>query len=238
MRYFILLILLSIKSFAQEVHCTLPFYPTGAIVHHSYFDLQYSEQHEQALWVAYKLTPGHLIKNVKRSNKFKTDPKVKTGSASLADYKASGYDRGHLAPAGSMTFNKTAMDESFYMSNMSPQLPGFNRGIWKKLETKVREWTKVSDSLYVVSGPVLKNITKTIGANKVAVPKAYYKVLLQFKNGKVKTCAYLLPNEKSNKDLKHFICSINKIETIIGIDFNKNLDDNVEYELEHHYVEF
>ncbi len=107
MRYFIPLVPLFVHSFTQEVRCTLPFYPTGAIVHHSYFDLQYSETHEQALWVAYKLAPGHLIKNAKRSNKFKADLKVTTSSASLTDYKANGYDRGHLAPAGSMILTTT-----------------------------------------------------------------------------------------------------------------------------------
>nr|WP_320119464.1 DNA/RNA non-specific endonuclease [uncultured Marinifilum sp.] len=84
-----------------------------------------------------------------RKNKFKEDPAVKTGSAKLIDYKGSGYDRGHLCPAAAMKNSNLAMSESFYMSNMSPQAPAFNRGKWKSLESKVRKLTIENDSLYV-----------------------------------------------------------------------------------------
>jgi endonuclease G len=81
-----------------------------------------------------------------RTNDFREDYKVTTGSASLSDFKGSGYDRGHLAPAGDMKWSSTAMSESFYMSNMSPQKPGFNRGIWKKLESRKLPWFSRSTS--------------------------------------------------------------------------------------------
>ena len=111
----------------------------GQIVHHANYTLQYNEEHEQASWVAYRLTSHHLQNpSTKRKDNFRSDPKVKTGSATLSDYKGSGYDRGHLAPAADFKWSSTAMSESFYMSNMSPQVPGFNRGIWKKLESKIR----------------------------------------------------------------------------------------------------
>jgi endonuclease G len=91
----------------------------------------------------------------KRKDNFRSDPKVKTGSAALSDYKGSGYDRGHLAPAADFKWSATAMSESFYMSNMSPQVPGFNRGIWKNIESTVRNWAVENDEIYIVTGPVL-----------------------------------------------------------------------------------
>ena len=90
------------------------------------YALGYSEKYEQPLWVSYKLTKNETQSKVaKRTNRFKSDPKVTTKSASLKDYRKSGYDRGHLAPAGDMAWSKQAMNESFYLSNMSPQLPRF-----------------------------------------------------------------------------------------------------------------
>jgi len=111
------------------------------IVEHSAYSLGYNEDHDQATWVAYTLTGAQATSKLyERTDIFRDDPAVVTGSATLADYKGSGYDRGHLAPARDMTWSRTAMSESFYMSNMSPQIPGFNRGIWKQLESQVRQY--------------------------------------------------------------------------------------------------
>lgn len=110
------------------------------VVKHTYYSLEYSETHEQALWVYYTLTPNYINGTAKRKDNFKSDPRIATGSAALSDYKGSGYDRGHLCPAAAMKINQSAMDDSFYMSNMSPQEPSFNRGRWKQLEEQVRNW--------------------------------------------------------------------------------------------------
>lgn len=111
---------------------------SNQIIKHVAYTLKYNEIYEQADWVIYLLTAEEVKGTILRSDNFRTDTKVKTGSASLTDYRGSGYDRGHLAPAGDMKWSKTAMSESFYMSNMSPQKPGFNRGIWRSLESLVR----------------------------------------------------------------------------------------------------
>jgi endonuclease G, mitochondrial len=124
----------------------------GEIVSHSAIILAYNEEHEQAHWVSYKLTSQMLKGAAKRTDKFKEDPKVSTKSASPTDYRLSGYDRGHLAPAGDFTYDATAMAESFYMSNMSPQIPSFNRGIWKKLEDQVRFWAKENEKSILSPG--------------------------------------------------------------------------------------
>ena len=235
----ILFILFFSASFAQTPDKTTPqgfdFYPTSTynqIVFHTYYALSYSEKDEQAEWVAYKLTSKNFNANIKRTNNFKADKWVKTESAQLSDYYKSGYDRGHLAPAGSMKIDKTSMSESFFMSNMSPQKPGFNRGIWKRIEEKVRYWTEINDSIFVVTGPILDNPLGSIGENKVTIPRAYYKTLLGYKNGKAKGLAFVISNEKSNASLYKFVTSIDNVEEITGIDFYHNIDnktqDNVE----------
>ena len=205
---------------------------TNQVVHHTYYCLSYSEKDEQSEWVAYKITSRNIDGNVKRKNNFKADKKVTTESAQLSDYKGSGFDRGHLAPAGSMKINKTSMSESFFMSNMSPQNPSFNRGIWKRLEGKVRYWTEYNDSVFVVSGPILDNPLGTIGKNKVTIPRAYYKTLLGYKNGKAKGLAFIMPNEKSDQSLYKYVVSINEVEEVTGIDFYHKIDKDVQEEVE------
>jgi len=132
---------------AQEF---VPVSGNGQLVRHAHYSLSYSEAHEQAEWVYYELTSSEARNNsYDRSDNFREDGEVRTGSASLADYRGSGYDRGYLAPAGDMAFSSTGMSESFYMSNMSPQHPSFNRGIWKQLESLVRAWATEKSVLYV-----------------------------------------------------------------------------------------
>lgn len=202
------------------------------IVNHIKYSFSYSENDEQPEWVAYKLFPNSINDDVKRKDNFRNDLKVITGSASIKDYKKSGYDRGHLAPAKTMSFSPETMSESFYMSNMSPQNPSFNRGIWKKLEGKVRNWISISDSLYVVTGPVLKDSLGFIGGNRVTVPRAYYKSIIRFKNNEMFGIGFLLKNEKSSRDLKSFSVSIDSIEKITGLDFFENLTDAIQNKIE------
>jgi endonuclease G, mitochondrial len=145
----------------------LPTSTTHEIVKHSYYTLSYSKKNEQAEWVAYLLTRSMITGQSERTENFRPDPSVPSGSAQLVDYKNSGYDRGHLCPAGDMTFSNQAMSETFYLSNMSPQTPAFNRGIWKNLESLVREWAKEDDSIFVVTGGILKDSKGTIGPDRV-----------------------------------------------------------------------
>ena len=140
---------------------------SGVIIHHSGYSFEYSEKHEQARWVAYQLTASETHPIVGRSNHFIPDDHVATGTATESDYKGSGYDRGHLAPAADMEWSETAMRESFYFSNMSPQVKGFNEGIWKKLEEQVRDWAALYDTLYVVTAGVLNDSLRNIGPHHV-----------------------------------------------------------------------
>ncbi|MBK7212095.1 MAG: DNA/RNA non-specific endonuclease [Bacteroidales bacterium] len=203
-----------------------------AIIKHTGYTLSYNEEYEQANWVAYELTKEETKKAVERSNKFKPDPLVKTGSARDEDYLSSGYDRGHLAPAADMSWSAKTMTESFFYSNMSPQEQTFNRGIWKKLEEQVREWAIQNGEIYVVTGPVLVPGLKTIGPNKVGVPKAYYKVILDYSLPDVKAIAFVMPNEASDKSLQSFVVSIDNVEKITGLDFFPLLPDKQENTIE------
>lgn len=189
------------------------------VTFHSGFSLLYSEKHEQAYWVAYELTREKTIKKVERTNRFKPDPTIETGTAHHSDYTNSGYDRGHLAPAADMSWSQQSMEESFYFSNISPQLPNFNRGIWKKLEELVRKWAKENEAIYVVTGPVLQENLPTIGANNVSVPNFYYKVILDYTEPNLKGVGFIIPNKASTKTLSYFAVTIDSVEKFTGINF-------------------
>jgi endonuclease G, mitochondrial len=228
--FILLLLLTTLSIIAQAIE--IPAYE-GIIIEKNNYTLHYNEKFEQADWVAYELTKSEVLGSTRRKDSFKVDPAVKTGSATLSDYKGSGYDRGHLAPAADMKMSSESMGESFYMSNMSPQVPEFNRGIWAKLESTVRTWAVDNDSLYIDSGPVLtKAYYPTIGANKVAVPDFYYKVVLDYTGDEVKAIGFILPNKKSTKDLQDYAVTVDEVESITGLDFYPGLDDSIESALE------
>lgn len=199
--------------------------PGDTIISHTGYSFLYNEPHEQACWVAYELTKEKTDKLFDRTDKFVPDPKVKTGTATNKDYAGSGYDRGHLAPAADMGWSSTAMAESFYYSNMSPQEPSFNRGIWKKLEELVRTWAIENDTIYIVTGPVLTDGLPTIGANNVSIPNYYYKVILDYSDPDIKGIGFIIPNTGSNEPLQHFAVSIDSVEKFTGIDFFPQLPD-------------
>ncbi len=196
------------------------------------FTLQYNELHEQADWVAYQLTRDEVLGELKRKDHFRSDKQVLSGSASLKDYSRSGYDRGHLAPAADMKWDKDAMNESFLFSNMSPQIKTFNRGIWKRLEAIIRTFAVNNEAIFVVTGPVLHEGLKTIGANKVSVPEYYYKVILDLHGDEIKGIAFLLPQIAEGKDLSLFAVSIDSVEVVTGLNFFDGLTDTIEDSLE------
>lgn len=203
----------------------------GQLLSRISYSLQYSERDEQPFWVAYWLTPAMINGIAEREDKFKADPLIVSGSAQLSDYKASGYDRGHLAPAADMKLNSEVMAESFYLSNMSPQVPAFNRGIWSQAEDWVREYVERHDSVYVVTGPVFNDNKGSIGANAVTVPGYYYKIIYDpFPNPVM--LAFVIPNEKAVKELQQYRVSVDYIEAITGLNFFSALPDSLEVNLE------
>jgi endonuclease G len=196
------------------------------ILRYTGFTISYNEDNEQAAWVAYILTKDAVQGgNEERTENFRPDRKISTGSATLKDYSGSGYDRGHMAPAADMKWSQSAMSESFLLSNMSPQEQGFNRGIWSRLEAKVRDWAVINDSLLVITGPVLKGINKYIGENRVGVPAYYYKVIADISAPSYKVIAFLLENKSSSGDLMNYAVSVDSLEKVTGYDFFPSLPD-------------
>lgn len=210
----------------------LPTSTTGQVVHHQFYSLSYHEKYEQAEWVAYELTKEQLLSHPNNRPYFEQDPKVTTQSAHYRNYKDSGYNKGHLCPAGDRKFSTEAYNETFFTSNISPQTYEFNSGVWNRLEEKVRYWAQKYQKLYIVTGGVLTPNLNTIGSEKVAVPQYFYKIILDFNNSKIKAIAFLVPHEKSEKGLYQFVTSIDEIEILTGIDFFPELPDEIENEIE------
>ncbi len=227
-------------AFEKLVDFILPAYTDedrvagSELIRHDGYTLRFRDEYKLADWVAYPLLPEEINGETEREgSSFKPDPDVPTGTALPTDYTHSGYDRGHLAPAGDFKFSRRMMQQTFYMSNVTPQAPQFNRGIWKELEEKVRTWAIQDEGLYVVTGPVLKPGLPTIGRqNQVAVPEQFYKVILYCNQPDIRMIAFLLNNEPSHEPLSSFVISVDELERITGIDFFPKLPDDLERPLE------
>lgn len=204
------------------------------IISYSSYTVSFNRLHNVANWVAYVLTSQETVPVVDRfKGRFKPEPRLECSPDSL-DYLQSGYDRGHLAPAADMEFSESAMQESFYYTNIAPQNPAFNRGIWKRLECLQRLWAKDYDSIYIVTGPVLRGGKfKTIGDHRVAVARYFYKVIMRREpDGRFVGAGFVLQNRDDNSQLRSRMISIDSVEAITGIDFFHLLPDNIEEPME------
>ena len=216
------------------------------VIHHALLSLVYSEPHEQAKWVAHVISPDILNGDATRSNDFRTDPKVSTGTAMEEDYflriidkngettyDGFGWDRGHLAPSADFRWSKKALSESYFYSNMSPQAPDFNRQSWAALENALRAYVyREQVPLYVVTGGILTADLPVIerGVHKVAIPQLFWKVALDIVNQR--GIAFLMPNQLNDYPTEHYAVSIDKIEQLTGIDFYPTLPDNLAQKIE------
>lgn len=198
------------------------------------YALGFVNEWKQPKWVAYRLTPTEASsKDSGRSNRFMDDHTIPGGAAELSDYRRSGYDRGHLAPAGDMRWSKTAMADSFLMSNMSPQKPEFNRGIWCNLERHLRALSAKGKTLFIYTGPIFSpNVaTNKIGRNGVLVPHAFYKAVLD-ETSNEDAIAFYIPNNGTNAPLSIFAMPIDALENLTGLDFFSTLPEEEQEKLE------
>jgi endonuclease G len=198
------------------------------IVEHSAMILSYNEEHEQANWVMHMVTKDILYGTTGRTNDFRPDPKVSTGTADSVDYWNSGYDRGHLAPSADFRWSRDALSESYYYSNMSPQVPEMNRGAWAKLENQVREWAVDNDEVIVFTGPVLKPELPKVqqGSFRLSIPEAYYKIVVDLNDSiPHKAIAFLFPNKDVTYDIQRYVVTIDSVEKVTGINFFPSLQD-------------
>ncbi len=248
------------------------------VINREGYALGYSEAHEQPLWVTYELTREEVKnKKVHRSSvDFQPDPEIPTESAQLSDYRRSGYDRGHMAPAADMRWSAQAMRECFYLANICPQERAFNAGIWADLEALMRQWAVAYGAIWIVTGPIFEvggldchasqsdarneggggyrndggwvsslrgeaeaiqnEAIQTIGANKVTVPTAFYKVV--YVPSTKKGIGFLLPHRGGllrSDDLTHYAVSIDAVEVATGLDFFSALPDGEENLIESSY---
>lgn len=189
--------------------------------------LSHNGERKEPDWVLERLTPARFQGNGTRDESFKADEELQAGQRSeLSDYRGSGYDRGHMAPAADMKFSQAATTESFLLSNMTPQIGiGFNRGIWARLEDQVRVWATHRGDVVAITGPVYGE--KTIGASKVAVPTHFFKIV--YEPARRRAIALLLPNKKiSGQDLKPYLTSIDHVEELTGLKFLPDLPSSIQ----------
>lgn len=205
----------------------------GQILKRKGYTLSYNADYKTPQWVAWELTKKKSKGKEGRTDKFLPDPDVRGAKAYTNDYTKSGYDRGHMAPAADMKWSKQAMEESFYLSNICPQNPNLNRGDWNDLEEKSRQWAKKHGVIYVACGPIYDTKRpKRIGNNKVAVPDAFYKVVLINAKKNPQAIGFIFPNKAGHKPLKKYIVSVDSVEKRTNIDFFPALPDEIENRIE------
>ena len=169
----------------------------------------------------------------KRKNyNYDKDPSTRN-SPEHWDYRGSGYDRGHMAPAMDMKWSPAAMRQCFYMTNMCPQDHDLNGGAWRVLEEKIHRWGKRDKRLIVATGPIMGKSVKTTGKScAVAIPDAFYKVVYAPEQGRA--IGFIYPNEPVSGSFKKRAVTIDEVERLTGLDFFPALPDNVENALESH----
>lgn len=179
-------------------------------------------------WVSWELTRDEATGVEPRSNAFASDPCV-DGCASLSDYRGSGYDRGHMAPAGDMKWDPETMRESFLLTNICPQAKSLNSGSWKKLEEKCRIWAQADSAVVIVCGPVLTAVpVEYIGAGRVAVPQRFFKVILSPYADPPRGIGFVMPNGAVPGGMQACAVSIDEVEALTGHDFFSSLPDDIE----------
>ena len=218
--------------FAENLPITAP------LLQKEGFFISYNGQTRTPHWVYHKLTSATLNQKPTRIDcDFKEDSLIPAHiRATKADYKSAGYDRGHLYPAADSPSQK-AMEDSFFLTNVAPQTPAFNRGYWKKLENHVRDLTKKFRTVHAFTGPLYLSKKErngrryvkyeVIGKHQVAVPTHFFLLLfVEPPNGKMLTKAYILPNKaiEPSTPLKKFSASVQEIESTSGVMFTQLLD--------------
>jgi endonuclease G len=203
--------------------------------------LEHSSLDKIPFWVCEHVKKTQLGSDAERSDRFKADPDLRGPKSTPADYAHSGYDKGHQEPAADQGQNQLLQDQTFYMSNMAPQLPQFNRNAWKSLETLARNWVTQNSEAWIFTGPVFYDpkednpatadgtiLYDTIGVDAVAVPTHFYKIVIvkDKATGDWKSIAFVMPNVKTYKSpyhLEQYIQSVDWIELHTGLTFMPDL---------------
>lgn len=201
------------------------------LVRYDAFDVHFNSERGIANCALYEITSSELNGTAVRGNEFTADPGVK-GCPQPEDYAGSGFDRGHLVPAGDLKWSETAMRQSFMLTNVGPMHKALNEGGWAKLEEKVREWTARDSALLVFTGPVVSDSDTTLASNRVKVPSAYYKVIMAPCVRPIRVIAFIYPNGHSGGRLQQYAVSVDEVERRTGLDFFPTLPAEEEQWLE------
>ncbi len=221
-------------------------------IQHTHYAMEYDTAQRHAIWVAYVFHEDYNKKSTQRTDKWAFDPQIPKEYQSLKNKSQTypAYDRGHLIASEDRVFSKSANEETFYFSNISPQLGWFNQQIWKNLEEKVRQWAKATDcdTLYVVTGGAINKGVEVIGKlperNNVTIPKYYYKALIKRKGNTFHGIAFWLENKRhqTTKITHQHALTIRELEQKTKIDFfpnlkhvlpqNPNLEETVETKID------
>lgn len=206
------------------------------IIEHKGYTVSYNKDTRLPNWVAYELTDAEVAGACKRDGRFYLDPDANGPQANYEDYRNSGWDKGHIAPAGDMKWDEQAMFESCYFTNVCPQNHNLNGGDWRSLEERCRDYARRFGSVYIAAGPVVGDAKNgTIGYNKVVIPDGFYKVLLVHVDGGYQGVGFYFENKAGHKPLSTYAMSIDELEALTGIDFFFSLPDWVETKVESTY---
>lgn len=195
------------------------------ILYRNYYVTSYNKDTRMPNWVAWHLSPNHTEGQVKRpGNAWHEDTEVPTPRATAADYKGSGWTRGHMCPAGDNKWDSDAMYNSFLFTNCCPQNANLNSGTWNQIEMSTRRWAERWGDLYIVCGPILfKQKHQTIGKNKVVVPEAFFKVIVCLNKKHPKGIGFICRNTDGNRKKDLYVNSIKQVERITGMTFFPHL---------------
>lgn len=195
---------------------TLPHDRPDTLLRYNGFDVHFNPSTHLPNYVAYELTAAEARGTLEREGKFHTDPHVRS-CATPTDYAQSGYDRGHLVPAGDLRFNTAAMRNSFVMTNIVPQSSRLNEGGWARLEEKIREWALRDEALLVMAGPVVTAHAQRIGPTGVAVPEQFFKVVVAHHRVPPRAIAFVYDNAESDGNLADYAVPVDSLERLAGI---------------------
>lgn len=197
------------------------------------FEVNFNPSMHQPNYAAWVLEPEEIDGPFSRKDvSFAPDSRVE-GCATLADYKGSGFDRGHMAPAADMKWSRKAMADCHYLTNMCPQDNRLNAGAWATVETNARKWARKHGPLVIVAGPVLTDrLTRTIGKTHIPVPDRFFKVILAPEANPPMGLAFIMPNGYVEGGAQSTVVSIDQVEAITGYDFFSDLPDEIESAVE------
>ncbi len=190
------------------------------IIKRSAYIASYNKSTRCPNWVAWHLTRDHTTGNVGRmNNAFHDDNDAPHPRAMNSDYKGSGYSRGHMCPSGDNKWDHDAMYETFSMTNICPQNANLNSGVWNQIEISCRKWAERYGDVYIVCGPMFLSGKPEyyIGEHKVAVPDAFFKVVLCL--NPPKAIGFVCVNDGVNKRKDKHVKSLDEVERLTGYHF-------------------